>query len=64
MLDTLDHLIDGESIGGEVTGESLSRSNLDNVAARFRNSGAAGPGSSPIRINMPVTSAAISVQAW
>jgi aldehyde dehydrogenase (NAD+) len=35
VLDTLTHLINGESVGGEATGESVNPSNLDEVVARY-----------------------------
>ena len=35
MLDTLTHLINGEPVGGEATGESVNPSNLDDIVARY-----------------------------
>ena len=41
MTDTLTHLINGEAVGGEATGESINPSNLDEVVARYPKGGAA-----------------------
>jgi aldehyde dehydrogenase (NAD+) len=40
MLETLHHLINGESVGGDAAGESLNPSNLDDVVARYPKAGA------------------------
>jgi hypothetical protein len=34
LSDTLTHLINGEALGGEASGESINPSNVDEVVAR------------------------------
>ena len=41
MTDTLSHLINGEAVGGDATGESINPSDLDDVVARYPKGGAA-----------------------
>ena len=41
MTDTLTHLINGEPLGGDVSGESINPSNLDDVVARYPKGSAA-----------------------
>ena len=41
MSDTLTHLINGEKLGGDVSGQSINPSNLDDVVARYPKGGAA-----------------------
>ncbi|HZU52122.1 MAG TPA: aldehyde dehydrogenase family protein [Sphingomicrobium sp.] len=57
MLETLNHLINGESIGGNAEGESLNPSNLDDVVARFPRGGTA-------EVNRAVEAARAAFPSW
>ena len=57
MLDTLHHLINGESVGGDAVGESLNPSNLDDVVARYPKGGAA-------EVDQAVEAARAAFPAW
>jgi len=57
MLDTLSHLINGEAVGGDATGESLNPSNLDDVVARYPKAGAA-------EVDRAVEAARAAFPAW
>ena len=57
MLDTLSHLINGEKVGGDASGESLNPSNLDDVVARYPKGGAAD-------VDRAVEAARAAFPAW
>jgi aldehyde dehydrogenase (NAD+) len=57
MLDTLNHLINGEAVGGDASGESLNPSNLDDVVARYPKAGDA-------EVNDAVAAARAAFPAW
>ena len=57
MLDTLNHLINGESIGGDASGESVNPSNLDDVVARYPKGGEA-------EVNQAVEAARAAFPGW
>ena len=57
MLDTLNHLINGEAVAGDPAGESLNPSNLDDVVARYPKGGAA-------EVDRAVEAARAAFPAW
>ena len=57
MTDTLTHLISGEAIGGDTTGESVNPSNLDDIVARY-------PKGGPAEVAQAVTAARAAFPAW
>lgn len=57
MSDTLTHLINGESVGGDAAGESVNPSNLDEVVARY-------PKGSAEDVNEAVKAARAAFPAW
>jgi len=57
VTDTLTHLINGEAIGGDTTGESVNPSNLDEVVARY-------PKGGPAEVAQAVTAARAAFPAW
>ena len=57
MTETLSHLINGESLGGEPTGESINPSNLDEVVARY-------PKGGPAEVNDAVNAARAAFPGW
>ena len=57
MTDTLTHLINGEAIGGDTTGESVNPSNLDDIVARY-------PKGGPAEVAQAVTAARAAFPAW
>ena len=57
MTDTLTHLINGEAIGGDTTGESVNPSNLDDIVARY-------PKAGPPEVAQAVTAARAAFPAW
>ena len=57
MLDTLHHLINGESVGGDAVGESLNPSNLDDVVARY-------PKGGTTEVDQAVEAARAAFPAW
>jgi aldehyde dehydrogenase (NAD+) len=57
VTETLSHLINGESLGGEPTGESINPSNLDEVVARYPKGGAA-------EVNDAVNAARAAFPGW
>ena len=57
MLDTLNHLINGEAVGGDAGGESLNPSNLDDVVARYPKGGEA-------EVNWAVEAARTAFPGW
>ena len=57
MPDTLTHLINGQSVGGDAAGESVNPSNLDEVVARY-------PKGSAEDVNEAVKAARAAFPAW
>jgi acyl-CoA reductase-like NAD-dependent aldehyde dehydrogenase len=57
VTETLTHLINGEAVGGEATGESLNPSNLDDVVVRYPKGGEA-------EVNAAVQAARAAFPAW
>jgi aldehyde dehydrogenase (NAD+) len=57
VSDTLTHLINGESVGGDAAGESVNPSNLDEVVARY-------PKGSAEDVNEAVKAARAAFPAW
>jgi alpha-ketoglutaric semialdehyde dehydrogenase len=57
VSDTLTHLIDGQAVGGEASGESVNPSNLDDVVARYPKAGAA-------EVNDAVKAARAAFPGW
>ncbi|MDP9024890.1 MAG: aldehyde dehydrogenase family protein [Candidatus Eremiobacteraeota bacterium] len=57
MLHTLNHLINGERVIADATGESLNPSNLDDIVARYPKAGAA-------EVNRAVDAARAAFPAW
>ena len=57
MTDTLTHLINGEALGGETSGESINPSDLDDVVARYPKAGAA-------EVNDAVAAARAAFPGW
>jgi len=57
VTDTLTHLINGEAIGGDTTGESVNPSNLDDIVARY-------PKGGPAEVAQAVTAARAAFPAW
>jgi acyl-CoA reductase-like NAD-dependent aldehyde dehydrogenase len=57
VTDSLKHLINGEAVGGDATGESINPSNLDDVVARY-------PKGGPAEVNDAVKAAREAFPAW
>jgi aldehyde dehydrogenase (NAD+) len=57
VTDTLSHLINGEAVGGQTTGESVNPSNLDEIVARYPKGGAA-------EVNDAVKAARAAFPGW
>src|SRR6476646_9964850 len=57
MLDTLNHLINGEAVAGDAVGESVNPSNLDDVVARYPKGGTA-------EVDRAVEAARAAFPAW
>jgi aldehyde dehydrogenase (NAD+) len=57
VLDTLSHLINGESVGSDPKGESVNPSNLDDIVARYPKGGAA-------EVDQAVSAARAAFPAW
>jgi aldehyde dehydrogenase (NAD+) len=57
MSDTLNHIINGENVGGDASGESINPSNLDDVVARYPKAGES-------EVNQAVEAARAAFPAW
>jgi acyl-CoA reductase-like NAD-dependent aldehyde dehydrogenase len=57
VTDTLSHLINGEAVGGDLAGESVNPSNLDDVVARYPRGGAG-------EVDAAVKAARAAFPAW
>jgi acyl-CoA reductase-like NAD-dependent aldehyde dehydrogenase len=57
MGDTLTHLVNGEAVGGDGTGESINPSNLDDIVARY-------PKGSAAEVDQAVQAARAAFPAW